>query len=72
MVDKIDYRLLNHWAKSMMAKEKAPKTIPSVHGLISAAMNTAEMLGYIARNPCHGCSFRATVADGDLLPCPVS
>ncbi|WPU11141.1 hypothetical protein [Pseudarthrobacter oxydans] len=53
MVDKIDYRLLNHWAKSMMAKEKAPKTIPSVHGLISAAMNTAEMLGYIARNPCH-------------------
>lgn len=35
-------------------------------------MNTAEMLGYIARNPCHGGSFRATVADGDLLPCPVS
>ncbi|WOC62793.1 hypothetical protein RI444_09325 [Paenarthrobacter sp. AT5] len=25
-----------------------------VHGLISASMNTAEMLGYIARNPCRG------------------
>jgi hypothetical protein len=31
----------------MMAKGKAPKTIHKVHGLISAAMNTAEMLGYI-------------------------
>ena len=53
-VDKLDYRLIAHWVKSMMAKGKAPKTIHNVHGLISAAMNTAEMLGYIARNPCRG------------------
>lgn len=53
-VDKLDYRHLNHWAKAMMAKGKAPKTIHNVHGLISAAMNTAEQLGYITRNPCRG------------------
>jgi integrase len=38
----------------MMAKGLAPKTVHNVHGLISAAMNTAEMLGYISRNPCRG------------------
>ena len=53
-VDKLDYRHLNHWVKSMMAKGKAPKTIHNVHGLISAAMNTAEMLQYIPKNPCRG------------------
>ena len=53
-VNKLDYRHLNHWAKSMMAKGKAPKTIHNVHGLISAAMNTAEMLQYISKNPCRG------------------
>ena len=53
-VDKLDYRSLAHWVKSMAAKGRSPKTIHNVHGLISAAMNTAEMLGYIARNPCRG------------------
>ncbi|MFC0455436.1 tyrosine-type recombinase/integrase [Arthrobacter liuii] len=53
-VDKVDYRVIAHWVKSMMAKEKAPKTIHNIHGLISASMNTAEMLGYITRNPCRG------------------
>lgn len=53
-VDKLDYRHLNHWVKSMVKKGKAPKTIHNVHGLISAAMNTAEMLQYIQRNPCRG------------------
>jgi hypothetical protein len=36
-VDKLDYRHLNHWAKSMMVKGKSPKTIHNVHGLILAA-----------------------------------
>jgi integrase len=53
-VDKLDYRVIAHWVKSMMAKGKAPKTIHNIHGLISAAMNTAEMLGYMSRNPCRG------------------
>jgi hypothetical protein len=52
--DKLDYRVIAHWVKAMMAKGKAPKTIHNIHGLISAAMNTAEMLGYIPRNPCRG------------------
>ncbi|UTT71286.1 hypothetical protein NMQ03_09490 [Arthrobacter sp. DNA4] len=54
LVDKLDYRVIAHWVKSMMAKGKAPKTIHNIHGLISTAMNTAEMLGYITRNPCRG------------------
>jgi hypothetical protein len=49
-VDKLDYRLLAHWVKSMMANGLAPNTVHSVHGLISAAVNTAEMLGP-HRNP---------------------
>jgi integrase len=53
-VDRLDYRVIAHWVKAMMAKGKAPKTIYNIHGLISAAMNTAEMLGYISRNPCRG------------------
>ncbi|MDD7833942.1 tyrosine-type recombinase/integrase [Paenarthrobacter sp. AB444] len=53
-VDKLDYRMIAYWVKSMMAKGRSPKTIKNVHGLISASMNTAEMLGYITRNPCRG------------------
>ena len=53
-VDKLDYRAIAFWVKSMLAKGRSPKTIKNVHGLISAAMNTAEMLGYITRNPCRG------------------
>jgi hypothetical protein len=43
-VDRLDYRVLAHWVKSMMAKGRAPKTIHDENGLISAAMNTAKML----------------------------
>ncbi|MFS2087633.1 tyrosine-type recombinase/integrase [Paenarthrobacter nicotinovorans] len=53
-VDKLDYRMIAYWVKSMMAKGRSPKTIKNVHGLISASMNTAEMLGSITRNPCRG------------------
>ncbi|MFJ4228402.1 tyrosine-type recombinase/integrase [Paenarthrobacter nicotinovorans] len=53
-VDKLDYRMIAYWVKSMVAKGRSPKTIKNVHGLISASMNTAEMLGYINRNPCRG------------------
>ncbi|WP_420180816.1 tyrosine-type recombinase/integrase [Paenarthrobacter sp. TA1.8] len=53
-VDKLDYRAIAFWVKSMMVKGRSPKTIKNVHGLISASMNTAEMLGYITRNPCRG------------------
>lgn len=31
-VDKLDYRLIAYWVKSMMAKGRSPKTIKNVHG----------------------------------------
>lgn len=37
-VDKLDYRHIAHWVKSMSAKGRSAKTIHNVHGLISAAM----------------------------------
>ena len=43
-VDKLDYRQLTYWVKSMQAKGQAPKTIKNNHGLIFAAMETAVML----------------------------
>lgn len=32
----------------------APKSVHNMHGLLSAAMHTAELLGYISCNPCRG------------------
>jgi integrase len=58
-VDKLDYRLIATWVRAMAKKGLAPKTIHNIHGLISAAMNTAEMLGYIPRNPCRGVQLPA-------------
>ncbi|MFH5879466.1 tyrosine-type recombinase/integrase [Arthrobacter sp. NA-172] len=53
-VDKLDYRHLTHWIKSMLKKGRTPKTIRNVHGLIFAAMETAVMLRYRQDNPCRG------------------
>ncbi len=51
-VDKLDYRHLTYWIKSMQAKGRSPKTIKNNHGLIFAAMETAVMLRYRKDNPC--------------------
>lgn len=53
-VDALGYRDIMRWVQSLLRKGVAPKTIHNVHGLLSAAMTTAEMLGYISRNPCRG------------------
>jgi hypothetical protein len=53
-VDKLDYRMIAYWVKSMMAKGRSPKTIKNVRGLNSASMNTAAVRGYVTRNPCRG------------------
>jgi hypothetical protein len=53
-VDAFGYRESMRWVASLLRKGVASKTIPNVHGLLSAAMATAEMLGYISRNPCRG------------------
>ncbi len=53
-VDKLDYRHLTYWIKTMQAKGRSPKTIKNNHGLIFSAMETAVMLRYRKDNPCRG------------------
>jgi integrase len=53
-VDEFGYRDIMRWLKALTAKGAAAKSIHNMHGLLSAAMNTAELLGYISRNPCRG------------------
>jgi integrase len=48
------YREIIRWIKGLSSKGIAPKSIHNMHGLLSAAMNTAERLQYITRNPCRG------------------
>ncbi|GAP55039.1 phage integrase family [Arthrobacter sp. Hiyo6] len=53
-VDKLDYRHLTYWIKTMQKKGRSPKTIKNNHGLIYAAMETAVMLRYRKDDPCRG------------------
>ena len=53
-VDKLDYRHLTYWIKTMQKKGRSPKTIKNNHGLIYAAMETAVKLRYRKDNPCRG------------------
>lgn len=48
------YREAIHWIKGLTLKGIAPKSVHNMHGLLSAAMNTAERLQYTTRNPCRG------------------
>lgn len=43
-----------HWVKHLNLVGVAPKSIHNIHGLLSAAMKTAELLEYVSRNPCRG------------------
>lgn len=53
-VDEFGYREVTCWIKGLMVHEVAPKSIHNMHGLLSAAMKTAELLEYVSRNPCRG------------------
>jgi integrase len=53
-VDEFGYREIMQWVKGLTVDGVAPKSIHNMHGLLSAAMKTAELLQYISRNPCHG------------------
>ncbi|WP_251043721.1 site-specific integrase [Arthrobacter sp. ISL-48] len=53
-VDKLDYRHLTYWIKTMQAKGRSAKNIKNNYGLICAAMETAVMLRYRKDNPCRG------------------
>lgn len=48
------YRDVMLWIKGLTVDGVAPKSIKNMHGLLSAAMKTAELLGYIPRSPCRG------------------
>lgn len=52
--DEFGYRDVMRWIKGLSAHGLAPKSIHNLHGLLSAALKTAELLGYISRNPCRG------------------
>ncbi|WP_285244079.1 site-specific integrase [Pseudarthrobacter sp. fls2-241-R2A-127] len=53
-VDEFGYRDVTRWVKGLAVDGVAPKSIKNMHGLLSAAMKTAQLLGYISRNPCRG------------------
>lgn len=54
LVSQFGYRDVMRWVRSLSKEGLAPKTIHNIHGLLSAAMKTAETLQYISRNPCRG------------------
>jgi integrase len=53
-VDEFGYWDVMRWVKGLSVDGVAPKSIKNMHGLLSAAMKTAELLGYISRSPCRG------------------
>jgi integrase len=56
-VDELGYREVTRWIKGLIDQGAAPKSIHNMHWLLSAAMTTAELLGYVSRNPCRGLSL---------------
>nr|WP_233575270.1 hypothetical protein [Cellulomonas sp. PhB150] len=54
----ISYRHVAGWIRSMSDSGLSPKTIASIHGLLSASMSTAVRLGYRTDNPCVGVQLR--------------
>ena len=51
-VKALTWQIVTRWVRELQEKGLAPKSIANVHGLLSAAMNTAVRLGYRADNPC--------------------
>jgi len=65
-IGELSQRHLTAWIRALQAKTTtgtntmAPKTIRNVHGLLSAAMETAVRLHYRADNPCRGMDLPTT------------
>lgn len=59
-IGELSIRHLTAWVRSMQEKGLSPKTIRNIHGLISAAMETAMRLGYRPDNPCRGITLPTT------------
>jgi integrase len=59
-IESLDYRHITAWIRGMQKKDLSPKTIRNVHGLLSAAMETAVKLKYRPDNPCRGIDLPST------------
>ena len=66
-VDSLDIRVIISWIQEMQGKGLSAKTIENVHGLLSAALKTATVLGYREDNPCRGVPLpKSTATDDDM------
>ena len=66
-VDNLDKRVISGWIQEMQRKGLSAKTIKNVHGLLSAAIKTASILGYREDNPCRGVPLpKSTATDDDM------
>ena len=66
-VDSLDIRVIISWIQEMQGKGLSAKTIKNVHGLLSAALKTATVLGYREDNPCRGVPLpKSTATDDDM------
>src|SRR6478735_8108387 len=63
-VDNLDKRVISGWIQEMQRKGLSAKTIKNVHGLLSAAMKTASILGYREDNPCRGVPLAEVDSNG--------
>jgi len=66
-VDNLDMRVISGWIQHMKRRGLSAKTIKNVHGLLSAAMKTAVVLGYIDSNPCRGVALPKSTATDDEM-----
>ncbi|ABM10659.1 tyrosine-type recombinase/integrase [Paenarthrobacter aurescens] len=64
-IDEFGYREDMRWIKGLSAEGIAPKSIHNMHGLLSAAMTTAELLGYVSANPCRRVPLPTVERAGD-------
>lgn len=61
---------MTRWVCELQEKGLAPKSIANVHGLLSAAMNTAVRLGYRADDPCAAVRLPRSQRAGEEMVVP--
>ncbi|GEA89050.1 tyrosine-type recombinase/integrase [Cellulomonas cellasea] len=63
----VTWQQVTRWVQVLREKRLSPKTIANVHGLLSAAMNTAVRLGYRRDNPCSAVRLPRAQRGGDEM-----
>ncbi|NMM22395.1 MAG: site-specific integrase [Phycicoccus sp.] len=66
-VKALTWQQVTLWIRELQNKGLSHKTIANVHGLLSAAMNTAVRLGYRADNPCAAVRLPRNQRAGDEM-----